>query len=56
MIYLLEDAQDFSWSAAKASHAVLLCRMKQGEIRGWSDFDNIDQIRRAHAQRHVTPP
>ena len=24
IIHLLEDAQDFSWSAAKASHAVLL--------------------------------
>ena len=30
VIQLLEDAQDFSWSAAKASHAVLLCRMEQG--------------------------
>ena len=27
VINLLEDAQDFSWSSAKACHAVLLCRM-----------------------------
>ena len=32
IIALLEDASDFSWTAAKASHAVLLCRMKQGEV------------------------
>ena len=56
VIHLLEDAQDFSWSAAKASHAVLLCRKEQGEISGWSDFDKIDRIRCAHAQRHVTAP
>ena len=28
IISLLDDAQDFSWQAAKASHAVLLCRME----------------------------
>ena len=56
VIQLLEDAQDFSWSAAKASHAVLLCRMEQGEISGWADCDKIERIRRAHAQRHVTAP
>ena len=31
-INLLEDATDFSWSSAKASHAVLLCHMEQGEV------------------------
>ena len=31
-INLLEDATDFLWSSAKASHVVLLCRMEQGEI------------------------
>ena len=41
IIHLLEDAQDFSWSAAKASHAVLLCHMEQGEISGWADCDKI---------------
>ena len=30
-IALLDDSNDFSWQAAKASHAVLLCRMEQGE-------------------------
>ena len=32
LISLLDNANDFSWSAAKAYHAVLLCRMEQGEI------------------------
>ena len=36
LIALFEDVQDFSWDSARASHAVLLCR--------------IDQIRRANAQ------
>ena len=27
LIALFDDANDFSWDAAKASHAVLLCRM-----------------------------
>ena len=56
VIHLLEDAQDFSWSAAKASHAVLLCRMEQKEISGWTDCEKTDRVRRAHAQRHVTAP
>ena len=54
LVNLLEDATDFSWAAAKASHAVLLCRMEQGEVKDWSDVEKIDRIRRAHAQRHVT--
>ena len=33
LIQLLEDANDFSWDAAKASHAVLLCRMEQGDSK-----------------------
>ena len=33
LISLLDDANDFSWDAAKASHAVLVCRMEQGEIK-----------------------
>ena len=37
VINLLEDAQDFSWSSAKASHAVLLCRMEQGDVRSWNE-------------------
>ena len=54
MINLLEDATDFSWAAAKASHAVLLCRMEQGEVKDWTDVEKIDRIRQAHAQRHVS--
>ena len=44
VINLLEDAADFSWASAKASHAVLLCWMEQGEVSGWSDVDKIDRI------------
>ena len=52
LIHLFDDATDFFWASAKASHAVLLCRMKQGEIAGWAETDKIDRVRRAHAQRH----
>ena len=56
VINLLDDAQDFSWSSAKASHAVLLCRMEQGKIGGWSEVEEkIDRVQRAHAQHHGTP-
>ena len=55
LIALLDDSNDFSWQAAKASHAVLLCRMEQGEVISWSETDKIDCIRRANAQRHVIP-
>ena len=54
LISLLDDANDFSWSAAKACHAVLLCRMEQGEIKNFTQTEAIDRVRRAHAQRHVT--
>ena len=53
LIDLLDDAQDFSWTAAKASHAVLLCRMEQGEVSHYDKVDRIDRIRRANAQKHV---
>ena len=53
LISLLEDANDFSWQAAKASHAVLLCKMEQGEIANYNQTEKIDRVRRAHAQRHV---
>ena len=53
MISLMDDANDFSWISAKASHAVLLCRMEQGEIKSYSDVLAIDRIRRANAQKHV---
>ena len=55
VINLLDDAQDFSWSSAKASHAVLLWRMEQKEIGGWSEVEKIDRVRRAHAQRRGNP-
>ena len=51
---LMEDASDFSWEAAKASHAILLTNMEGNRIT-WGDTDKIDRIRRAHAQRHITP-
>ena len=53
LIDLIDDANDFSWSVAKASHAVLLCRMEQGEVTGYDQLDRIDRIRRANAQKHV---
>ena len=45
----LMDANDFSWDVARASHAVLLCRMEQGEVKNYCDTDKLDRIR-----RHVT--
>ena len=53
LISWLDDANDFSWSAAKACHAVLLCRMEQGEIKDFTQTEAIERIRHAHAQRHV---
>ena len=55
LVALFEDANDFSWDAAKASHAVLLCRMEQGEIKTYSEVEKIDRVRRANAQRHQFP-
>ena len=43
LIALLDDASDFSWQTAKASHAVL-CLMEQGEVTSWSETDKIDRI------------
>ena len=54
LIALSDDSNDFSWAAAKASHAVLLCRMEQGEILDYTQTDLVDRVRRAHAQRHIT--
>ena len=53
LISLLDDCNDFSWSSAKASHAVLLCRMEQGEIKDFTETDKTDRVRRAYAQRHT---
>ena len=49
---LMEDASDFSWEAAKASHAIALTNMEADRLK-WTDTDKLDRIRRAHAQRHV---
>ena len=49
-IDLLDDATDFSCTI----HVVLLCRMEQGEIKSWSETQNIDWVRCTHAQRHNT--
>ena len=54
LVALLDDSNDFSWAVAKASHAVLLCRMEQGEIVDYTQTNLVDRVRRAHAQRHIT--
>ena len=54
LISLLDDANDFSWDVAKASHVVLLCRMEQGEVVRCKEIDKINWIRRANAQRHIS--
>ena len=56
LIALLDNSNDFSWQAVKASHAVLLCRMEQGVIASWAETDKINRIRRANAQRHTSGP
>ena len=53
LIALMEDAHDFSWDAARASHTVLLCRMEQGEVQKYTETEKLDRIRRANAQRHA---
>ena len=45
LISLLDDSNDFSWQAAKASHAVLLCHMEKGEETSWSDTEKNHWIR-----------
>ena len=56
LIALMEDANDVSWDAARASHAALLCRTEQGEVKGYSETDKLDRIRRANTQTcgHLT--
>ena len=55
LISLLDDSNDFSWSSTKACYAVFLCRMDQGEIKDYTQTNLIDQVRRAHAQKHAPP-
>ena len=52
VIGLFDEATDFSWASAKGSHAVLLCRMEQDEIKSWLETDKIGRVRRAYAQKH----
>ena len=39
----------------KASHAILMCRMEQGEVNDYTKTDKIDRIRRANAQKYLNP-
>ena len=52
MADLMEDATDFSWTGAKAAHAVLCCELERGTVT-WNDTTRIDRIHHAHAQKHV---
>ena len=47
LVALFDDANYFSWDAAKARHAILLCRMEQGEIKNYSEVEKIDRGRHA---------
>ena len=58
---------NFTWKVAKASHAVLLCRMEQPKVTSWFKTDKIVRIQHANAQTccgflnshpptHPTPP
>ena len=50
LIDLMEDANDFSWSGAKAAHCVVLTRLENCKIE-WEDTSKLERIRRQHAQR-----
>ena len=54
LINLLEDASDFSFDNAKACHAVVLTTMEHDKI-SWQDTDQLDRLRRQHAQQHPAP-
>ena len=51
---IMEDATDFDWVNAKASHGVMLCEMERGSLT-WFDSERIDRLRCAHAQRNSAP-
>ena len=53
LISIMDDANNFSWTCSKVNHAFLLCHMKPGEMKDYSDILVIDWIRRANAQKHV---
>ena len=42
----------FLWDSVKACHAILLTNIEADRI-SWNETENLDQIRSAHAQRHV---
>ena len=50
---LMEDASDFSWDSAKATHAILLTNMESDRVK-WSKTEKIDWLHRAYAQRHIS--
>ena len=52
---LMEDAQNFEWPSVKGSHALLLYRMEEGK-REWHMTDEIERLRKAHAQKVVSNP
>ena len=54
LVALFDDANDFSWDATKASHAVLLCRMEQGEIGNYNEVEKIDRIGLMHKDTPTT--
>ena len=37
----MEDASDFSWESAKASHVVVLTNMESDRLQ-WSDMKKLD--------------
>ena len=56
LISLMDDANDFNWEAAKASHAVLMCRMEQGKVHNYIQTYKIDCIRRANMKNIFLKP
>ena len=51
---LLEDASDFLFANAKACHAVVLTTMEADKLE-WKDTEQLDRLRRQHAQKHPSP-
>ena len=56
LVSLFDDANDFSWDAAKASHAVLLCRMEQGEIKDYTELRRLTELEGHMPKDTVKPP
>ena len=54
MVALLDDASDFSFENAKACHAVVLTTVEHDKL-SWQDTDQLDRLRRQHAQQHPAP-